>query len=166
MQYFSLVKFSSDFELLLLQSRVALDRLTRFISREYRNCTDRFSVLRKILQNSKRDKKTDSILKIIDDAKWFEGKLIEDDLQSNLKSFVAHKQSISERFENYFQVHYLSLDQVLIYDMESKRLPFFKKVYEMGKNLSYVILNMLALFTTVKYLIQPITIRIGKIDQW
>jgi hypothetical protein len=32
--------------------------------------------------------------------------------------------------------------------MESKGVPFFKTAYEMGKNLSYVILNTLALFTT------------------
>lgn len=32
--------------------------------------------------------------------------------------------------------------------MESKGVPFFKTAYEMGKNLSYVILNMLAQFTT------------------
>jgi hypothetical protein len=32
--------------------------------------------------------------------------------------------------------------------MESKGVPFFKTAYEMGKNLSYAILNILALFTT------------------
>jgi hypothetical protein len=32
--------------------------------------------------------------------------------------------------------------------MESQGVPFFKTAYEMGKNLSFVILNMLALFTT------------------
>jgi hypothetical protein len=58
--------------------------------------------MRKILQKSKKDEKTDPILKIIDDAKRFEGKLIEDNSQSNLRSFVAHKQSISERLEKYF----------------------------------------------------------------
>jgi hypothetical protein len=140
---------SSDFESLLLQSRASLDRLTNFISCRYGNYANRFSKLReKILQSSKKDEKTDSLLKIIDDAKWFEGKLIEDNSNSNLRSFVAHYQSISEKLEKYFQVHYLSRDQVLIYDMESKGVPFFKTAYEIGKNLSYVILNTLALFTT------------------
>jgi hypothetical protein len=32
--------------------------------------------------------------------------------------------------------------------MESQGVPFFKTAYEMGKNLAFVILNMLALFTT------------------
>jgi hypothetical protein len=142
-------EISSDFESLLLQSRAALDRLTNFISRQYGNYTDRFSKLRNILQkNSKKDENTDSILKIIDGAKWFEGKLIEDDLRETLRSFIAHKQSISERLEKYFQVHRLSQDQVLLYDMESKGFPFFKTAYEMGKTLSFVILNILALFTT------------------
>lgn len=99
-----------------------------------------------IPQNSKKDEKTDSILKIIDGAKWFEDKLIKDDLGENLRSFVAHKQSISEGLKTCFQVHRLS--QVLLYDMESQGVPFFKTAYEMGKNLSFVILNMLALFTT------------------
>jgi hypothetical protein len=157
---------SLDFELLLLQSRAALDRLTNFISRHYGNYTDSFSEMRKILQKSKKDEKTDPILKIIDDGKWFEGnegKLIEDNSQSNLRSFVAHKQSISERLEKYFQVHYLSQDQVLLYDMESKGVPFFKTAYEMGKNLSYVMLNIGHCSLLVKNLIQPITIQTGKI---
>lgn len=137
-------EFSSDFELLLLQSRAAFDRLANFISKHYGNNLDRFSRLRKILQNSKKDEKTDSILNIIVNANWFEGKLIEDGLQNNLRSFVALKQSISERLKKYFQVHHLSREQGVLYDMESKGVPFFKTAYEMGKNLSYVILNMLA----------------------
>jgi hypothetical protein len=59
---------SSDFESLLLQNRAALDRLTNFISRQYGNYADQFSRLQNILQNSKKDDKTDSILKMIDDA--------------------------------------------------------------------------------------------------
>jgi hypothetical protein len=94
----------------------------------------------------------DAILKIFDDAKWFEGTLMKDNLGENLRSFVAHKQSISKRLETYFQVHRLSQDrdQVLLYGMESKRVPFFETEYEMGKNLSFVTLNVLALFTTGK----------------
>ena len=84
----------------------------------------------------KKDERTDISLNIIDDAKWFEGKLIEDNSQSNLRSSVAHKQSISERLENTFQVHYLSRDQVLRYDTESKGVRFFNTVCEMGKILS------------------------------
>jgi hypothetical protein len=143
-------EISSDFESLLLQSRAALDRLTHFISRRYgkENYTDRFSKLQNIVQNSKKDEKTGSILNILDNANWFEGKLIEDRLQDNLRTFVAHTQSISERLEIYFQVHRLSQDKVLLYDMVSKGFPFFKTAYEMGKNLAYVILSMLALFTT------------------
>jgi hypothetical protein len=141
---------SSDFESLLLQGRAALDRLTNFISRHYGNYTDRFSKLREVLQNSKRDEKTDAILKILDNTKWFEGTLMKDNLGENLRSFVAHKQSISEGLETYFQVHRLSQDQVLLYDMQSQGVPFFKTAYEMGKNLSFVILNILALFTTRK----------------
>jgi hypothetical protein len=140
---------SSDFESLLLQSRAALDRLTNFIFLEIvATIRSILSTAEKILQSSKKDEKTESVLKIIDDAKWFEGKLIEDNSQSNLRSSVAHKQSISERLENTFQVPYLSRDQVLIYDMDSKGVPFFNTAHEMGKNLSYVTLNMLALFTT------------------
>ena len=119
-------EISSDFEALLLQSRAALDRLTNFISREYgkESYTDRFSKLRKTVQNSKKKhEKTDSILNILDNANWFEGKLIEDKLQNNLRTFVAHKQSISERLETYFQVHRLSQDKVLLYDMVSKGFP-------------------------------------------
>lgn len=74
--------------------------------------------------------------------------LIEDNSQNNLRSFVAHKQSITERLEKDFQVHYLSRDQILLYDIESRGVPFFKTTHEMGKYLSYVILNILALFTT------------------
>ena len=81
-------------------------------------------------------KKIDPIFRIIDDAKWFEGKNMEDNSQGNLRSFVAHKQSISERLEKYFQVHYLSRDQFLRYDMESKGVRFFNTVCEMGKILS------------------------------
>ncbi len=88
----------------------------------------------KCCKDLKKDERTDSILNIIDDTKWFEGKLIEDNSQSNLKSFVAHKQSISERLEKYFQVHYLSRDQVLRYDTESKGVRFFNTVCEMGRS--------------------------------
>jgi hypothetical protein len=72
----------------------------------------------------------DAILKIFDDAKWFEGTLMKDNLGENLRSFVAHKQSISKRLETYFQVHRLSQDQdqVLLYGMESKRVPFFDRI--------------------------------------
>jgi hypothetical protein len=73
-----------------------------------------------------------------------------DNLGENLRSFVAHKQSISEGLEEYFQVHRLGQDkdQVLLYDMQSRGVPFFQTAYEMGKNLSFVTLNMLPLFTT------------------
>jgi len=143
-------EISSDFESLLLQSRAALDRLTNFITRRYgtKNNTDKFSKLRNVVENSKKDDKTDSILNILDNATWFEGKLIEDKVQKNLRSFVAHKQSISEGLQIYFQVHRLSQEQVLLYDMVSRDVPFFKTAYEMGKNLSYIILNILAIFTT------------------
>jgi hypothetical protein len=62
--------------------------------------------LREVLQNFKKDEKTGSILTVIDDANWFEGKLIEDGLQNNLRSFVGRNQIISERLENYLQVHH------------------------------------------------------------
>lgn len=77
---------------------------------------------------------------------------MKDNLGENIRSFVVHKLSISERLETYFQVHRLSpdQDQVLLYDMESKRVPFFETEYEMGKNLSSVNLNILALFATGK----------------
>ncbi len=145
---FQASEVSSDFESLLLQSRAALDRLTNLISRHYGNYTDSFSEMRKKIQNYKKDEKIESILKIVGEAKWFEGMLIEDNSQNNLRSFVAHKQSISERLEKYFQVHYLSRDQILLYDIESSGVPFFKTAHEMGKYLTYVILNILALFTT------------------
>jgi hypothetical protein len=75
---------------------------------------------------------------------------MKDNLGENLRSFVAHKQSIFEGLEEYFQVHRLSQDkdQVLLYDMQSRGVPFFQTAYEMGKNLSFVTLNILALFTT------------------
>ena len=72
-------------------------------------------------------KKIDPIFRIIDDAKWFEGKNMEDNSQGNLRSFVAHKQSISERLEKYFQVHYLTQDQVPLYDTESRGIPFSRQ---------------------------------------
>lgn len=149
-QVFRGSEISSDFESLLLQSRAALDRLTSFITGRYGkgSYTDKFSKLRNTVQNSKRDDKTNSILSILDNANWFEGKLVEDKLQENLRSFVAHKQSISERLETYFQIHRVNQDQFLLYDMVSKDFPFFKTAYDIGKNLSYIILNMLALFTT------------------
>jgi hypothetical protein len=55
---------------------------------------------------------------------------MKDNLGENLRSFVAHKQSISKRLETYFQVHRLSQDQdqVLLYGMESKRVPFFDRI--------------------------------------
>jgi hypothetical protein len=54
---------------------------------------------------------------------------MKDNLGENLRSFVAHKLSNSERLETYFQVHRLSQDQdqVLLYDMESKRVPFLRQ---------------------------------------
>jgi hypothetical protein len=65
---------------------------------------------------------------------------------------IERLSSISEGLGTYFQVHRLSQDQdhVLLYDMESQGVPFFKTAHEMGKNLSFVILNVLALFTTGK----------------
>ena len=79
-----------------------------------------------------------------------EGTLMKDNLGENLRSFVTNKQSISEGLEEYFQVHRLGQDkdQVLLYDMQSGGVPFFQTAYEMGKNLSFVTLNILALFTT------------------
>ncbi len=71
---------------------------------------------------------------IFDDAKWFEGKHIEDNSQSNLRSFVAQKQSISERLEKYFQVHYLSRDQVLRYDMNQKEFDFSIQYVKWGRS--------------------------------
>ena len=85
------------------------------------------------MQNSKRDDKTDSILNILDNATWFEGKLIEGNLQDNLRTFVAHKQSISERLETYLQVHRLSQDKVLLYDMVSKGFLFSRQHMKWGR---------------------------------
>lgn len=75
---------SLDFESLLLQGRAALDRLTNFISRHYGNYTDRFSKLQDVLQHSKKDENTDTILRIFEDVKWFEGTLMKDNLGENL----------------------------------------------------------------------------------
>lgn len=46
---------------------------------------------------------------------------MKDNLRENLRSFAAHKQSISEGLETYFHVHRLSQDQdqVPLYDMQS-----------------------------------------------
>jgi hypothetical protein len=52
-----------------LQSRAALDRKTDFILRQYGNYTDSFSEIRKMLQGSKKDERTDISLNVIDDAK-------------------------------------------------------------------------------------------------
>ena len=87
----------------------------------------------KCYKDLKKDERTDISLNIIDDAKWFEGKLIEDNSQSNLRSFVAHKQSISERFGKYFQVQHLSRDQLVLYDMESKESAFSRQYVKWGR---------------------------------
>ncbi len=47
-----------------------------------------------MVQTSKRDEKTDAILELSDNSKWFEGTLMKDNLGENLRRFVAHKQSI------------------------------------------------------------------------
>ncbi|HEY6756585.1 MAG TPA: hypothetical protein VI037_04265 [Nitrososphaera sp.] len=60
--------------------------------------------------------------------------------------------AFSEGLETYSKVYRLSQDQdqVMLYDRQSQRVPFFNIAYERGKNLSFVILNVLALFTTGK----------------
>jgi hypothetical protein len=54
---------------------------------------------------------------------------MKDDLGENLRSFVAHKQRISEGLETYFQVHRVSQDedQILLYDMQSRGVLFSRQ---------------------------------------
>jgi hypothetical protein len=77
---------SSDFESLLLQSRAALDRLTNFTSKHYGNDSSPIFSNVENTTNSKKEENTDTNLKTIDNANWFECKLIEDGLRNNLRS--------------------------------------------------------------------------------
>ena len=88
----------------------ALDGLTNLISRHYGYYTDSFPEMRKKYKIQK-GRKNRIHSQDVGEAKWFEGKHIEDNSQNNLRSFVAHKQSILKRLERYFQVHYASRDQ-------------------------------------------------------
>jgi hypothetical protein len=144
----------SDFEALLLQSKAALDRLTWFVSHQFKQNSTSFSSLQNILKNfKKKDSRAETILSLLDKAAWLNNFFVDNkNGKKSLRNIIAHYESIREGVANCFGIYHLSGDQVLFYDMESKGVPMYKTCWEISKYLPFLILNSLSLFTGVKIL--------------
>jgi hypothetical protein len=146
----------SDFEALLLQSKAALDRLTWFISQQFKQSSTSFSKLRNILNDKKKDPRADAILLLLDEATWLKSIFIDQEsvdrksgekrTYRGLRNTIAHYQSIRERVDNCFGIYRRSSDQILFYDMESNGVPMYKTCFQITKYLSFLILNSLSIF--------------------
>jgi hypothetical protein len=141
----------SDFDALLLQGRAALDRLTWMITNKYKQRTQSFKSLEKVLGNFQhRDPIAQELLSLVNTAGpglasvyWA--------IQSgeSLRTFVAHLGSLAERTGNAFPVVFLPQKRALVFDCELGGHPLFKTTEQTLPYLTFLLMNSVAVLAGV-----------------
>jgi len=137
----------SDFEALLLQGCAALDRLTYFLSSEYKTPNNRYRKLVNILGNfAENDRRALELIEIqrISEA-WVDGVLTIFNSPRSFRDIVAHNEAASERMNSCFAVTLLEKRRALIYDCEVGGLGIYETTCEAAVHLPYLVLNSLAI---------------------
>ena len=109
----------ADFESMLLQGRATLDRLTWFVSQEFRNKTTSFPRLRTVLGQFKHQPTATRLVRLLEEAdEWFDGTYGQLSSSSSLRDLVAHFHSLTEGTRSCFGVTYLDERRCLLLDCE------------------------------------------------
>lgn len=135
-----------DFESLLLQGRAALDRLTWFVAREYKQSGNSFRRISGILENFKsKSEQARSLLNIVlEGSPRTTGLLVKIEGGDSFRDFVAHKGATTEKMTNCLGITYLDNERAILLDCELDRFPLFRTSFEAVKYLSFTVLNTLA----------------------
>jgi hypothetical protein len=150
----------SDFEGLLLQGRATLDRLTWFITTQFKNRSQSFRKMAAVLSNfEQNNSEARALLAIVKAAdNWFDGTFGRLQESKSLRDLVAHYGALTERIRTFFAVTRVSPNSALIIDCEvslpnqSRPLPILATAHESAKWLSYIVLNCAATMMTVPQL--------------
>jgi len=136
----------ADFESLLLQARAALDRVTWFVSKEFKQPCDSFRKLGNILKNFEEKSELARILQAVLKRvyPWGSGLLATMEGGESFRDFVAHKGATTEKMTNCFGLNFIDNQNVLLFDCELNGFPLFKTSVELVQYLSFAVLNTLA----------------------
>jgi hypothetical protein len=149
----------ADFEGLLLQGRAALDRLTWFVSAEYRNQCSSYRRLASVLENFRTDSRAQEILGVLADAAdWLNALYAQLDAPESLRDLIGHRHAVSEGIQNCFSSVAVPPGRVLLLDCEirlpglNKPVSTFGSAHASAKYLPFVVLGTLALFADLAVL--------------
>lgn len=137
----------ADFECLLLQSRAALDRLTGFVSKEYRQSCSSFKKLTRIVTSNRSQKSFSSaLLGILGESRGYLLPIISKiESDSSLRDLVAHYKSATEMVDGCFHVYFLPNGSRLIFDAQVGDFPILNTTVSIIQNVSFVVLSALSL---------------------
>ncbi len=139
----------ADFESLLLQGRAALDRLTWFVSREFKQSCSSFRKLESLLQNfEKKGGVAQAVIQVVrESTPWIGPLLGEIESGDSFRDFVAHKGAATEKMNSCFGITFLDSQRALLFDCELGPFPVFRTSVEAVQHLSFTVLNTLAACT-------------------
>ncbi len=137
----------ADFESLLLQGRAALDRLTWFVTWNFKgqNC-DSFRRLGNVLENFQhKSHLAKNLLGLVRQVSpWTTRLLSSIERDDSLRDFVAHKGATTEKMTSCFGITFLDNQRAILFDCELDPFPLFKTSFEAVQYLSFTVLNTLA----------------------
>jgi hypothetical protein len=152
----------ADFEALLLQARAALDRLAWYVTSQFRNPSQSFRTIQNVLADfANRNDEAKELIEIIKKADtWFDCTFGQLDAPKSLRDLVAHNHALIEGVRTCFGINRVKENSVLLIDCEiqlpglNTPIPVITTANETVKWLSYIVLNVVAVFTKVPRL-QP-----------
>ena len=139
----------TDFESLLFHGRGTIDRLTFFITKQiYGQCCDEYPKLVNVLNNFTSDSRATALVDIVLAANsFFEGVLFDAPPdKKSLRSHLIHKSTAGENTHTLFTLHYIAPNKRIAFDSILGDYPLFKTTMNLGRALSFVVLNTLSLY--------------------
>lgn len=152
----------ADFEALLLQARAALDRLAWYMTSHFKNPSQSFRMVQNVLANfANRNDEAKELIEIIKKSdSWFDGTFGQLDAPKSLRDLVAHNHALIEGVRTCFGINRVNENSVLLIDCEiqlpglNTPIPVLTTANETVKWISYIVLNVVAVFNKVPRL-QP-----------
>ncbi len=147
----------ADFEGLLLQGRAALDRLTWFVSHEFKNPCQSFRRIKNVLADfAEKDKAAAELLTIVTATEpWFDGTFGKLESPHSLRDIVAHHHALIEGTRTCFAVIRVAPDRALLIDCEvqlpglGSQLPVLKTAHQAIQHIAFLVLNAVGVFLEV-----------------
>lgn len=136
----------ADFESLLLQGRAALDRLTWFSAKEFKQSCNSFRKLGSLLENfAEKTELAGILLNVVRETMpWMNGLFARIEGGDSFRDFVAHKGATTEKMSNCFGITFVGNQRVVLLDCELDPFPLFRTSVEAVQYLSFTVLNLLS----------------------